>query len=336
MKYLLTMLFISVNLTISFSQTDSLVFKDGSYLVGEIKSMDRGVLKVKTNFSKSDFNVKWEEVKELYTPSLFLFSTTENRRLYGRISTDEYGDLIIQLADSTVVNTTPEDIIFIQSLNQGFRDRLYAGIDLGFTLTKSQNQRQFSFRSQAGYLSEKWSIDYALNNIISSRDDVEDIRRGDGSITLKYVLPREWFLIARNEFLYNNEQLLDLRSNTLFGLGKYLIRNNYLYWSIYSGATYNNENYRGEGNDRNSGEAMIGGELNLFDIEDFSLLVNIIAYPSLTESRRLRIDNRIDLQYDLPLDFYIKTGFTLNYDNQPVAGAAQSDYIWQTTFGWSW
>jgi hypothetical protein len=62
----------------------------------------------------------------------------------------------------------------------------------------------------------------------------------------------------------------------------------------------------------------------------------VLAYPSLTESGRIRVDNRIDLQYDLPMDFYIKTGFTINYDNQPVEGAAQSDYIWQTTFGWSW
>jgi hypothetical protein len=54
----------------------------------------------------------------------------------------------------------------------------------------------------------------------------------------------------------------------------------------------------------------------------------------MTESGRWRIDYSFDTKYDLPLDFYIKVGFTLNYDNQPVAGASKTDYVFQTTFGW--
>ena len=41
-----------------------------------------------------------------------------------------------------------------------------------------------------------------------------------------------------------------------------------------------------------------------------------------------------DLKYDLPLDFYIRLGYTLNYDNKPVEGATESDYVLQTSFGW--
>ncbi len=319
------------------AQQDSLVFKDNSYLVGEIKSMDRGALVMETSFSKDDFKIEWDEVEEVYTASLFLLSTTDGRRLYGSLTASVPDrNLVVQLLDSSEVRLPLEDVVYIKSVDQGFSDRFYAGIDLGFTLTKARNQRQFSFRSRAGYLAERWSVDYTLNNIISSQDEVEDIRRGDGNITFKYVLPREWFVVAQNDFLYNTEQLLDLRSNTMLGFGRYLIRTNFMYWNAYTGVSFNNEDYEGEGNDRQSGESWLGSELNLYDIEDFSLLTNVIVYPSLTESGRVRVDYRIDLKYDLPLDFYIKTGFTLNYDNQPVAGAATSDYIWQTTFGWSW
>lgn len=37
------------------AQKDSLVLKNGNVIVGEIKSMDKGVLTIKTGYSKKDF-----------------------------------------------------------------------------------------------------------------------------------------------------------------------------------------------------------------------------------------------------------------------------------------
>ena len=34
-------------------------------------------------------------------------------------------------------------------------------------------------------------------------------------------------------------------------------------------------------------------------------------------------------------DIYIRGGITLNYDNRPVAGAPETDYVLQTAVGWS-
>jgi len=53
-------------------------------------------------------------------------------------------------------------------------------------------------------------------------------------------------------------------------------------------------------------------------------------------SGRFRLDFKFDLKYELPLDFYIKTGTTINYDNQPVADAGTLDYVIQTGIGWEW
>ena len=75
-------------------------------------------------------------------------------------------------------------------------------------------------------------------------------------------------------------------------------------------------------------------ELNQFDIEDFSLLTNAYFYPSITERGRIRLDFKIELKYDLPLDFYIKLGYTHNYDNQPVTGVSENIFKLDTTIGW--
>ena len=72
----------------------------------------------------------------------------------------------------------------------------------------------------------------------------------------------------------------------------------------------------------------------MFNMGDLSLLTSLYVFPSLTESGRIRSDFKFDLKYDLPLDIYIGVGYTLNYDNQPVEGASESDYVFQTTVGW--
>jgi hypothetical protein len=72
----------------------------------------------------------------------------------------------------------------------------------------------------------------------------------------------------------------------------------------------------------------------MFDVGDLDLLSSFYIFPSLTETGRLRYDFRIDSKYDLPYDFYIKLGLTLNYDNRPAVEGNETDYVFGFTVGW--
>jgi hypothetical protein len=74
----------------------------------------------------------------------------------------------------------------------------------------------------------------------------------------------------------------------------------------------------------------------MFNTGDLSLKTTTTTYPSMTEEGRIRVDFNFDIKYDLPLDFYIKLGTTVNYDNRPVEGAADLDYVIQSGIGWEW
>ncbi|NHE56913.1 DUF481 domain-containing protein [Cyclobacterium plantarum] len=333
---LLFFVFLLFSVTGTHAQSDSLLVKNNQYLIGEIKSMERGVLVIETPYSKSDFRVKWGEILAIYSERLFITSSKSSNRIYGKISSPETGFLkIISIAKDEYIFPVA-DILYIKSVNRGFLDRLSASVDFGFTLTRARNQRQFSARSHLGYIAQKWSFDAAFNKLVTAQDEIEDINRGDGNLTAIYFPRRNWFALNRLEYLYNTEQALDLRFNTLFGAGRDFFKSNTLYWRVFGGLAFNNENFSGESMDRRSAEAWVASELNIFDMGDVSLLSNIFVYPSLTEKDRVRIDYRLDLKYDMPLDFYIKTGMTLNYDNQPFQSSRSVDYIWQTTLGWSW
>ena len=320
----------------SYSQTDSLFLKNKNLIVGEIKSMDKGVLIMETSYSKEDFKIEWLEIERIISKVPFLITTEDGERFYGVITGSDSGKMIFKPEEQDQVELQIVEVIDIAKVEKGFLDRLNAGIDMGFTMTRARNQRQFTLRSRIGYITQKWTLDASINTLYSKQDETEDIRRMDANLTYIYLLRNDWFAVARLDFLSNTEQKLDLRTNTKLGLGKFINRSNKLYWNASAGFSFNNEQFSGEAANRQSAESWFGSEVNLYDIGDFNLLSNVFIYPSLTEKGRIRMDYRIDLKYDLPLDFYIKTGLTWNYDNQPTSGANTHDYVWQTTFGWSW
>ncbi|MEK6481060.1 DUF481 domain-containing protein [Catalinimonas sp. 4WD22] len=317
-----------------YAQKDSLVLTNGDILVGEAKDMDRGVLTFETDYSDSDFKIEWEKIEKIYTDTYFLITLMDGRRFNGSIfSTDSLNVNII--TRDVFENASRESIVFLKSVDSGFWSKLYASLDIGYSKTKANNLQQFSVRSTFGYIAERWSSDASYNNIRSSQDDVEDVQRLDAKVSYRFFLPNDYFLLAQVSWLSNTEQNITLRTISKIGLGKYLIHTNQTYWGVQGGVSFNNEDFSNETSTRQSGEGFIATELNMYDIGDLNLLTNVIVYPSLTQSGRWRIDYTFDTKYDLPLDFYIRLGFTLNYDNQPVENASKTDYVFQTTFGWS-
>ena len=322
---------------ISLAQTDSLIFRNGEMVIGEIKKMDRGVVTIETFYSDSDFKIEWDRVSWIRSSQNYLISLSDGRRFNASINTTA-NDNEVMLDDGT--QATPvhiQEIVAFKPINDTFWDRFSASIDISFDLTKANNLTQFSTRTNAGYLTKRWELKANYNTVFSSQDSVDDISRMDANITFKYFLPNDWYVFYSNDFLQNDEQKLALRSTSKVGVGYFLVHTNATYLGIFGGAAGNAETFTEKSSpDRTSGEALIGMELNLFDIGDLSLLTSATGYPSLTESGRFRLDFKFDLKYDLPLDFYIKTGTTLNYDNQPVAGGSDLDYVIQTGIGWEW
>jgi len=334
-----------------YAQTDSLVFSKSEVVIGEIKHMKLGVLKIETNYSENDFEIEWIGLKEIYSTRTYIIALTNGERLIGTINTDlknksdveiitkESEELKLNFKRVTInskkMSVSKLDVVNIKPLDSGFWDQFNASIDLGYTFTKANNVRQFTLRSNLGYLTENWNADFSFDAVRNSQDSVETTARTDINIGYNYFIGKNWFLTISASFLQNDEQKLELRSNPKVGIGNYVIQTNYVYLGLQGGAAWNNETYTDATiEDRSTAEAYLGAELNLFDFGDLSLLTNIYGYKSIDESDRFRTDFKFDLKYDLPYDFYIKLGYTLNYDSEPVKGASESDYVLQTTFGW--
>lgn len=312
---------------------DSIKFKNNNVLIGEIKTLINGVLTMKTHYSDKDFKIEYKEVKEIYLDQIFLINLVNGSHYLGKVKTISEGKVEI-ISQEMTFETKIENVIQLKASGNNFFSRFTGEIDLAFNLTKANNFSQFTLSGKLRYVGELWNFSTAYSSLLSNQDNVDEIKRVEWSIDATRFLFTEYFGITQVSFLSNTEQALEGRTTVLLGVGKDMIRSPRLYLRTSLGVNYNVETYLDESLNKNSTEANISTEFNMYEFGDFRLITNLSLYPSLSESKRFRTDYSIDLKYDLPLDFYIKFDFTLNYDNQPAIEGNDFDYIFNSGVGW--
>jgi hypothetical protein len=157
-------LFISLLQQKAFAQKDSLILKNKDVIVGEIKSLNKSVLTIETDYSENDFAIEWSGVKEIYSKGQFIITLTNGYRTSGIIKSIPGSDnAVITESDKNTIQVKLDEIVFIKELEKTFWSRAKAAIDVGVTLTKENNMRQLSVRSNLGYLAEKWQMDGYFN-----------------------------------------------------------------------------------------------------------------------------------------------------------------------------
>lgn len=350
--YTLFFLLFSIQL-MCYAQNDTLKLKNNNLIIGDLKSMDKGVLTIEPPYSDVDFKINWEDIMEVVAEQRYLITLSNGQRINGTFKSESTGKIFIDNEDGEDLIVNQIDIVNINSVDSGFWSRLSANIDFGLSLTKANNQKQLNGNLRMAYLEDRWSANLYYNTLITTQDDVEDISRNDAGIGYRYFLPKDWNLGVNLDFLSNTEQSLNLRATAKLGVGNFIKRSNSMYWLVTGGLAYTSETYSPVLNpddgtfttapDRSSVEGFLGTELNLYDIGDLNLLTNLAVYPTIVsdesvESGRIRTDFRFDAKYDdfILDDFYIRAGFTLNYDNRPVEAGKEVDYIFTTGFGWEW
>ena len=317
-----------------FSQRDTLRFTNGDLMVGEVKNLNSGVLTIKTKYSKKDFTIKFNRVAEMVIERKCVVTLTQARNHFGYVRTTEEGNISITEIDGKVIIVPINQITSLQEVDDNFWSRFRGAIDVGFNITKANNNRQFNTAARITYSGVKWLLDGDLNILISAQDSVAETSRSDASIEGLRLLGNNYFIVADISFLQNTAQALDARISPSLGYGKFLVNTNKMYLGIAAGINYNIENFAGEEESRKSAEAFASIGIDMFDFEKIDIKSSIRFFPSLSEKERFRVDYNLKIKYKIIKDFYISGGLSFNYDNKPATVGDQFDYVINTGFGW--
>ncbi len=311
---------------------DVVVTKAGDRLVGEIIELEKDVLTFSTSYSDADFKIEWEDVGSLQSVRQFLAETFDGRRLTGTLQADPANAAAAQIGGASVLLA---DISTVQPIEQAFFSRFEGGFDFGYSLTRANSAKQLTVGGRLGYRDER-NIDSVLFNAFSNtQENATDTQRWDLGNDYRRLFGARWYANTSQDFLSSDEQALDLRTTIGGGAGRFLLRSASQYLALGAGLAWTNENYTDPAIEvQNSAEAYIGTEFMTEKLKFADLLTRFSYYPSLTIDDRYRMNFKFDLDFNLPGDWYLRTGLYENYDsNPPAANLSKNDYGWSNSFG---
>ncbi len=320
----------------SFSQNDTIITFDNQVLVGEVKEMSRGVITLETSYSDSDFKIEYLKIKEIISDRTFRFNLANGDRLFGTISVDTSSkQLRIFDPDIGFIIIEVKDLVYLKQIDEGsVFEILNLALDIGYSYTNTNNLHQFNGTIHADYYRKRWGIAGNLNTVQNLQENTDPIKRTTGEVEVKLFHKNDFFSSVNANYFTNNEQQIDLRSTYNFSVGKYFIHTNKVYFNSSIGLAYTFENFSDTIPDNQSLEGKVKVEYNMFDMGNLNMFTSISVFPSITEIGRVRANVKFTVKYDLPRDFYFKSSYDNNYDNKPVEGASNADYV--ITFGIGW
>ena len=315
-------------------QNDTVVVSDHIVLVGTVKKINSGVISIETEFSKDDIRIEREEIKSIVTKSQLIMIDRDGLRYYGTLKSSGKDSIYMTTDDNRVLAYHWDDLYRLEEYRRDFKHRFSFSIDIGFSMAQANNLIQWSSNGFIGYKANDYIMESHFNGIIASQEDTEGIYRWEQQIEFAVFLPKNWFIHSELGFLTSSEQKIEARFVPRLGIGKILIRFNHINWNITGGGNMNFERYTENSEKRRTVEAFLGTDFNLIDLGDFHLSNRNSLFKSLTDADRWRFDTAIDLRYELPLNLYLSSGFTYNFDSNPILGTDGTDYVLRAGVGW--
>lgn len=316
---------------------DTITTKQGDILIGNITSVNHGIVYLTTVYTNDPISVKWTGIAMIKSQKQFKIFDKKGRLIIGKIridSTTEDNTWSVITKDSTL-RIMKKDISQISKYeDKKLRDKLALNVDIGYIRTKADNTSQLSLGLNFGYEAKRWNFKFDFLSF-SSQVDTMINSRGNLGISATYTLPHNWFAIGRSSFFSSTEQQLDVRQTQSLGFGKYLVNQNNSQLRIYFGGTYNQEQYSTSLEKYKSAEAFGSIRYEYYPVKGIELLADFILFPSLTESGRIRSYLNTEIKFTIIRHFKLGLVYTLNYDNKPPVTSSKSDYILNFKFGWA-
>jgi len=332
--------------TMAVANTDVVVFDNGDRLTGEIKSLDRGKLRFKTDATNT-ISIEWDNVAFLSSDQNIQVETYDGRRYLGHLKLSpalktinvQIGDEFLDLDASHVVQMTP--------IEDRGRDRVDGDITAGYDFTNASSVELLQLGLNLEYRTEIRIYSLSLDSTITSTDvdgvDDESSQRHVLNLDYKRLWPNRWLVSGFLKGERNDELSIDLRTSAGGGGGKILRQSSHARLLLESGLMVSNENLAPgdsgatDAKNNNSLEAYVSMDWDWYryDSPELDLSSSLEIIPSLTDSGRVRAEFDVSLRWEIIHDLFWQIGVYDSYDSNPVVdGAETNDYGITTSVGY--
>ena len=312
-------------------KTDSVWFRNGDRITGEVKSLFRARLKYSTD-DLGTIYIEWDKIVRISSPATFEVQLGSGQKYYGILGLARDGSVVVG-ADTLALM----EIVTITPIKGKVLSRLSGYLDLGFSYQKANNTLQLSSSARVMYRGPLAETVLDLSTFREDREDASETARLTTGLTERLRIGERWS--TGFAFGYNRNEELDLAGRgTFLAFGaRTLTRSNHDDFWITGGLVLTRERYLSSDSSVAGVEALISASFAAFryDRPKLDASVTSQAYPSLSIQGRVRWQNDLRVSYELVKDFMLTVTLFDSYDSKPQSqDAAKNDF--GTTLAISW
>jgi putative salt-induced outer membrane protein YdiY len=319
------------------ADTDVVIFENGDRLTGELKSLERGKLRFKTD-ATGTISIEWDKVAYLRSDQNVQVETSGGQRYLGRLmAAQNTGTVVVSTAGGSV-ELDAITVVMLEPIEERGINRLDGSVTAGYTFAKASSVEQVQFGLDLAARSEFREIRLSASSVQSDSEDSEASQRNNLRLSYVRLRPNQWFGFGNVNFDSNDELNLDLRTSFGAGLGRYLKQTNTVILGVGVGLQVSRENYTDgteENNDTVEGVLAVNWDWFRYDTPELDLSTSLRIFPNLSDTGRVRGELDIRLKWEIIEDLFWQLSFYDSFDSDPaVDDTPSNDYGITTSLGW--
>ena len=315
---------------------DVVVLRNGSRVVGEIRSMSKSRLELKTD-DMGTLQIEWDNVVQVTAPEFFEVEDMNGGLRFGSLRPGPGEDALEVVADWGNDVLPLWQVARIQLVKSGFWEKFKGSLDVGAGYTSATELLQLDFDAELRFTRPRFEAFAEADAVVTQQPEADDTQRS--SLTLGYArtFPNRHRAFAQGALEQNRELGFDLRSSLIGGWGYMLARDRKNQLVGGAGLGVNREKPV-EGESTTNLEAVLGLDYANFayDFPNTDIQVSGLGYLGLNQWGRFRLEASASLRRELFSDFYFGFKGYESYDSEPATeGAQKNDWGLSFTLGYS-
>jgi hypothetical protein len=333
-----TMLFLSLILhSLAWAQDeDIVVFDNGDRLTGEVKSLERGLLRFKTG-AAGTISIEWDNVAHLSSTQNIQVETIEGLRYLGALYRSAKVFVVTVETESGPIELDASRVVKMSPIEETVDGRLDGDIYAGYSFTKATEVKQVNAGFNVDYRTELRIYSLTVDATLSDTGAEKSSQRINGTLEYTRLWQNRWLTNGILNLTRNDELGIDLRTWLGVGGGRIVAQSNESALIVDAGLALSRENVAGGNASEDSLEAYgrIRWDWFHYDFPELDLASTFIVFPSLTESGRVRGDFDITFRWEFIEDLSWRLSFYDSFDsNTNDPEAASNDYGVNTSLSW--
>jgi hypothetical protein len=323
-------------LVLAAPKVDVVVLQNGTRVVGEIRSMRKGRLEVKTD-DMGTLQIEWGNVVQVTAPEFFEVEDMDGALYFGALRPGRAAGALDVFSDWGESSVLLGRVARVELVKSGFWARFRGSIDVGASYTSATELFQLEGDGELRYRRPRFEASAEANAVLTHQPEVEDTRRSSLAVGYARLFGNRQRVFAQGTLEQNRELGFDLRSSVLGGWGYMLARDarNEL---VGGGGLALNREKPVEGESTTNVEAAAGFDWANFayDFPNTDVRVTAFGYLGLSQWGRFRLEANASLKREVFADFYVGVKAYESFDSHPATeGAKKNDWGLSLTLGYS-